>query len=79
MSKHDKLILKLLLGNSDKNFEFADVVKLLRQLGFEIRIKGSHHIFTKENVDEIINLQPLNNNKTKPYQGKTSKKNFIKV
>jgi len=34
-------------------------VTLLRRLGFDLRIRGSHHIFTKEHVDEIINLQPV--------------------
>jgi predicted RNA binding protein YcfA (HicA-like mRNA interferase family) len=27
-------------------------------LGFTERIKGSHHIFTKPEVAEILNLQP---------------------
>jgi predicted RNA binding protein YcfA (HicA-like mRNA interferase family) len=39
------------------------------KLGFELRIKGSHHIFTKEGIDEIINIQPKNG-KAKPYQVK---------
>ena len=47
------------------------------QLGFEERIKGSHHIFTKENVNEIINLQPLNN-KAKPYQVKQVRSLLLK-
>ena len=33
------------------------------------RIKGDHHIFTKDNVEEILNLQPKNG-KGKPYQVK---------
>lgn len=47
MSKFDKLILKLLMANSDKNFEFNDLVKILMNVSFDVRIKGSHHIFTK--------------------------------
>jgi hypothetical protein len=39
----------------------------LSRLGFSERIKGDHHIFTRENVEEIINLQP-NGAKAKPYQ-----------
>ena len=31
---------------------------MLRWLGFEERIRGSHHIFTKDDVEEILNLQP---------------------
>jgi predicted RNA binding protein YcfA (HicA-like mRNA interferase family) len=34
------------------------LVNLLKQLGFQVRVKGSHPIFTKPGVDEIINLQP---------------------
>ena len=78
MSKFHKLILKLLSANSDKNFEFDDLTKLLEQLGFTLRIKGSHHIFTKEGIDEIINLQPINKY-AKALSGKTSERNFIKV
>jgi hypothetical protein len=42
---------------------------LLKRLGFNERIKGDHHIFTKDNVEEILNLQPKNG-KGKPYQVK---------
>ncbi len=69
MSKFEKLILKILSGNSDQNFDFTDLLKILESTGFEVRIKGSHHIFTKENIEEIINLQPKGN-KAKPYQVK---------
>jgi len=42
---------------------------LLAQLGFEERIRGSHHIFTKAGVEEILNLQPKGSH-SKPYQVK---------
>jgi len=42
-------------------------VYFLKRLGFEERIKGDHHIFTKNGVEEILNLQP-NDGKGKPYQ-----------
>ena len=77
MSKFDKLILKLLSGNSDRNFDFVDLVKLLEQLGFALRIKGSHHIFTRADIDEIINLQPLDNH-AKPYQVKQTRELLLK-
>ncbi len=38
-------------------------------LGFEERVKGSHRIFKREDVDEIITLQP-SGSKAKPYQVK---------
>jgi hypothetical protein len=67
MSNPKKTIFKLLGGKSDANTSFNDLVNLLRRLGFDLRIRGSHHIFSKPNVDEIINLQPLGS-KAKPYQ-----------
>jgi predicted RNA binding protein YcfA (HicA-like mRNA interferase family) len=70
MSKFDKVIAKILKGFSDKNIDFADLSYLLSKLGFEERIKGSHHIYTKEGVEEIINIQPTSENKAKPYQVK---------
>jgi predicted RNA binding protein YcfA (HicA-like mRNA interferase family) len=42
---------------------------LLRALGFEERIRGSHHIFTKDGVEEILNIQ-ARGSKSKPYQVK---------
>jgi hypothetical protein len=38
-------------------------------LGFEKRIKGSHHVFSKDGIEEIINIQP-SGSKAKPYQVK---------
>ena len=38
-------------------------------LGFEERIRGSHHIFTRDGVEEILNLQPKGA-KAKSYQVK---------
>ena len=58
MSKHDKLLDKILRGTSDANISFEALCQLLRRLGFEMRVRGSHHIFTREGVEEILNLQP---------------------
>ncbi|MBK8444603.1 MAG: type II toxin-antitoxin system HicA family toxin [Sphingobacteriales bacterium] len=44
-------------GLSDRNMAFSDLCTLLLRLGFTERIKGSHHIFTKEDIPDIINLQ----------------------
>jgi hypothetical protein len=59
MTKQEKLLTKILLGTSDRNISFDSLCQLLQQLGFEKRIRGSHHIFTKEGVEEILNLQPI--------------------
>ncbi|MBE7178850.1 MAG: type II toxin-antitoxin system HicA family toxin [Mucilaginibacter polytrichastri] len=58
MTKFDKLIHKILSGRSDQNIDFAQLTHLLVTLGFHYRVKGSHHIFYKDGVEEIINLQP---------------------
>ena len=67
----DKKILdKILSGLADKNIRFQDLRKLLKDFGFSERIKGDHHIFYKEGIEEIINLQPLKDGKAKAYQVK---------
>jgi len=67
----DKGILKkVLTGLSDKNIRFSELRNLVLSLGFDERIKGDHHIFTKAGVPEILNLQPLRNGMAKAYQVK---------
>jgi hypothetical protein len=78
MSKHEKLLIRLLTGNSDQNIEFKDLVSLLTKFGFELRIRGSHHIFFKEGIIEIINVQPIGS-KAKAYQIKQSANYYSKV
>jgi predicted RNA binding protein YcfA (HicA-like mRNA interferase family) len=69
MAKLEKLILKILSGMADKNIRFEELRSILKNLGFEERIKGSHHIFTRKDVEEIINIQSDGGN-AKPYQVK---------
>jgi predicted RNA binding protein YcfA (HicA-like mRNA interferase family) len=69
MANPDRVRERILLGASDSNIPFADLRKLLIDLGFRERQKGSHHIFTKTSVEEIINIQPKGG-KAKPYQVK---------
>ena len=69
MGRHDKILQTILTGRSDTNIRFADIVNLLLKLGFFERIKGDHHIFTKDNVEEILNIQPRGS-MAKPYQVK---------
>lgn len=69
MAKHESTLLQILRGASDANISFEDLCGLLRHLGFDERIRGSHHIFTKEGVEEVLNLQPRGA-KAKPYQVK---------
>lgn len=67
MGKHSKIREKILAGSSDGNIEFSELCQLLVRLGFNERVKGSHHIFTRGDVVEIINLQPKGS-KAKAYQ-----------
>ena len=69
MSKFVKILSLVLRGASDSNIPFENLRYLLRRAGFKERIRGSHHIFTKDGVEEILNLQPKGN-KSKPYQVK---------
>ncbi len=77
MGKHEKLLLKILNGASDANIQFEDLCGLLKHLGFDMRIKGSHHIFRKEAIIEKINLQ-RDGNIAKPYQVKQVRSVIVK-
>ena len=77
MGKHEKLLIKILRGTSDKNIDFEASRNLLLQLGFEERIKGSHHILTKEGIEDILNIQPKSG-KAKPYQVKQIRNVIVK-
>lgn len=67
MTKYDKILLRLLNGRSDANIDFEDLCNLLKRFGFEERIRGSHHVFVKQGVEELINLQ-REGRLAKPYQ-----------
>jgi hypothetical protein len=69
MSKHEKLYRHILMRRSDAGVSFEALCSLLECLGFERRIRGDHHIFSKAGVAEILNLQPKGRN-AKPYQVK---------
>lgn len=77
MGKYSKLREKILAGGADSNVEFSALCQLLIRLGFEQRIKGSHHIFTRNGVDEIVNLQPKGS-KVKAYQVKQVRSILVK-
>ena len=65
--KNRKLLQKI-LSRSNKNVKFTDFVQLVEAFGFHLsRIKGSHHIFTHPEVNELVNLQEVNG-QAKPYQ-----------
>lgn len=67
MSKYDDIVQKILSGRSDANISFDDLRRLLIHFGFEERVRGSHHIFRKQGIEEKINLQ-RDDSKAKVYQ-----------
>ncbi len=77
MGKYEKLIFQIVRGTSDANILFSDLVNLLNHLGFEMRVKGSHHIFRKSGVEEKPNLQK-EGNKAKSYQVRQVRNIIIK-
>jgi hypothetical protein len=77
MSQFEKILEKVLRGASDANIDFEDLRQLLHGLGFQERIRGNHHIYSKENVIEIINLQ-AKGSKAKSYQIKQVRNLILK-
>lgn len=77
MGKHDKLLIKILRGTSDANIQFSGLCNLLKVFGFDERIRGDHHIFTRIDIEEILNLQPIGS-KSKPYQVKQIRNIILK-
>jgi len=77
VSRKNKILQRILSGTSDANIDFDDIRNLLNKLEFDERIKGSHHIFTKDNIIEILNLQSKSG-KAKPYQVKQVRNLILK-
>lgn len=67
MTKYGKLLDKVLSGRSDSNLDFNDLRRLLKRLGFEERTRGSHHVFVRPGIHDMINLQ-REGRLAKPYQ-----------
>ena len=69
MTRHAKNVARLLSGTADRSFPFNDLCAILRRLGFEERQGGgSHRIFFRAGVAEILNLQPRSGGQAKAYQ-----------
>jgi predicted RNA binding protein YcfA (HicA-like mRNA interferase family) len=67
MGKQEKLLNQLANHSQDANWNFHNMTGLLQRLGWEMRVRGSHHFFHKTEVRDIINLQPAGS-KAKGYQ-----------
>ncbi len=77
MSQEQKILLSVLCGTQDANIPFLGLQNLLDRLGFQCRVHGDHFIYTKDGIEEIINIQPKGN-KAKPYQVKQVRNLIIK-
>jgi len=77
MKQVDKVLKQVLCGTADANVSFANLCRLLIRLGFGERVRGSHHIFVKDDVEEILNLQ-AKGSKAKPYQVKQVRNVILK-
>ena len=54
MSKFDKLVKRILDGQS---ISYKEAETLLKKLGFDLRINGSHHVFSNPNHGKNVSLK----------------------
>ena len=69
MGSRRKLYDRIVGGHSDANIPFMQARNMLMYFGFSERVSGSHHIFFREGIQELINLQEVGG-KCKSYQVK---------
>jgi predicted RNA binding protein YcfA (HicA-like mRNA interferase family) len=74
----DKILRRVLSGTTDAAIRFEDLCHLLDSLGFEERVRGSHHMFRRNGVEEKINLQ-RSGSQAKPYQVKQVRAIILKA
>ncbi len=61
-----KLLKRIL--ESPHNVRFAEFVDLVQGFSFRLdRVRGSHHLFRRSDISEIINIQD-SRGEAKPYQ-----------
>jgi hypothetical protein len=68
MPSRDKTLRRVMSGQADAAIDFGELCAMLARLGFTERIRGDHHIFTKPEIPDIINVQPERNGKAKANQ-----------
>jgi predicted RNA binding protein YcfA (HicA-like mRNA interferase family) len=54
MTKLEKLIDKILAG---RDISYEEAERILVQLGFKVRVKGSHHVFFKDNYMRNLSIK----------------------
>ena len=77
MSRHGQLLQKILSGRSDANIRFDELCALLKAMGFDERIRGSHYIYRKQGLMEKPNLQ-RDGSQAKPYQVRQIRRLILK-
>ena len=77
MGKYDKLLSNILSGRNDQSIRFIELTHLLLALGFNKRFNGDHQIFYRNDIEEILNLQP-NGSQAKAYQVKQVRNIILK-
>lgn len=78
LSRLRRLLARVLSGTADRNLRFQELRTLLLALDFEERVRGSHHIYTRPGIAEIINLQPQDGGLAKPYQVRQVRQLIVK-
>lgn len=76
MNRHQRLLNRILDGRQLANIAFNDVRSLLIRMGFEERIRGSHHSYRMAGVVDKVNLQPIGSD-AKPYQLRELRKTLL--
>ena len=67
MTRPDDLLERVLRGGSDASIPFLALRNLLLRLGFQERVRGSHHLFRRSDIEDRINLQ-RDGHEAKAYQ-----------
>jgi len=77
MPRLDAVLAQVLDGRHDASIRFGALRNLLLALGFAERVRGSHHIFGRAGVREVLNLQREERD-AKPYQVRQVRKMVIR-
>ena len=77
MPDAEKIRAAFLEASKDYSHRFGDVVHFLQVSGWKMRLKGSHHLFTRPGVPVLLNLQPEKNGKAKAYQIRQVRRTLI--
>ena len=67
MNRDERLRQRILSGRADANIRFDDLRSFLLRSGLIERVRGSHHIYRKPGIRELVNLQ-RDGRQAKPYQ-----------